>query len=96
MPGAVPGLVGMLLGTDNGCNNSRCFTCSTLDLPKEWKIHNVFHVSLLRRYVFDPTHVLPDLPQAVLEGEILAEFERILQVDLQHLRNRSFKRFLIQ
>jgi hypothetical protein len=40
--------------------------------------------------------VLPDLPQVVLEGEMLAEPERILQVDLQHLRNRSFRRFLIK
>jgi hypothetical protein len=67
-----------------------------LDLPKDWKIHNIFHVSLLRRYVSDPAHVLPDLPQVAPEGEMLAEPERILQVDLQHLRNRSFRRFLIK
>ncbi len=27
--------------------------------PKLEKIHNVFHVSLLRRYRYDPSHVLP-------------------------------------
>ena len=67
-----------------------------LDLPKDWKIHNIFHISLLRRYVSDPVHMLSDLPRVVPEGEMLAEPERILQVDLQHLMNRSFKRFLIK
>ena len=44
-----------------------------LDIPKEWKIHNVFHVSLLRRYVSNPNHVLSYLPQVVPEGEMLAK-----------------------
>lgn len=30
-----------------------------LDLTKDYKIHEVFHASLLRRYVFNPNHVLP-------------------------------------
>ena len=63
------------------------------DLPKDWKVHNVFHVSLLKRYVSDPNHVLPNFPRVVLEGEMLAKPERILQVDLLHLRNRSFRIF---
>ena len=67
-----------------------------LDLPKDWKIHDVSHVSLLRKYVSDSNHVLLDLPQVVHKGEILAELERVLQIDLQHLRNRSFRRFLIK
>ena len=40
--------------------------------------------------------MLPDLPQVIPEGERLAEPERILQVDLQHLMNKSFRRFLIK
>jgi hypothetical protein len=58
-----------------------------LRLPIDWKIHNVFHVSLLRKYVLDPTHVLSDLPNAEIEGELLAEPKRTLKVDTQHLRN---------
>jgi hypothetical protein len=34
-----------------------------LDLPKSWRIQNVFHVSLLKKYVLDPFHILPGLPQ---------------------------------
>jgi hypothetical protein len=67
-----------------------------LRLPINWKIHNVFHISLLRKYVSNPTHVLSDLPNAAIEGELLAEPERILKVDTQYLRNRSFQRFLIK
>ena len=67
-----------------------------LDLPKDCKIHNVFHASLLRRYMSDSNHVLPYLPQVAPEGEMLVERERILKVDLQHLMNRSFMRFFIE
>ena len=56
----------------------------------------MFHVSLLRKYVSDPNYVLSDLPQVVHNGEMLTEPERILQVDLQYLKNRSFRRFLIK
>ena len=32
-----------------------------LDLPPELsKVHNVFHVSMLRKYILDPSHVLKD------------------------------------
>ena len=34
-----------------------------LDLPSELsKVHNVFHVSMLRKYILDPSHVLRDQP----------------------------------
>ena len=34
-----------------------------LDLPPELsKVHNVFHVSMLRKYIPDPSHVLKDQP----------------------------------
>jgi hypothetical protein len=41
--------------------------------------------------VFDPNHVLLDLPQVGHEGEMLAEPKRILEVNLQHLTNSSFQ-----
>ena len=34
-----------------------------LDLPPELsKVHNVFHVSMLLKYIPDPSHVLRDQP----------------------------------
>ena len=34
-----------------------------LDLPRDLeRIHNVFHVFMLREYIFDPSHVLEALP----------------------------------
>jgi hypothetical protein len=33
-----------------------------LQLPIDWKIYNVFHISLLKKYVSDPTHTLSELP----------------------------------
>ena len=34
-----------------------------LELPSELsKVHNVFHVSMLRHYVSDPSHVIPPQP----------------------------------
>ncbi|XP_070667430.1 uncharacterized protein [Malus domestica] len=34
-----------------------------LDLPPELsRVHNVFHMSMLRRYISDPSHVIPPQP----------------------------------
>ncbi len=67
-----------------------------LKLLNDWKIHNVFHVSLLRKYVSDASYVLSELPKAAREGELIAKPERISKVDIQHLRNRSFQRLLVK
>ena len=40
-----------------------------LDLPQELsKVHNVFHVSMLRKYIPDPSHVLRDQPVHLKEN----------------------------
>ena len=41
-----------------------------LALPANTRTHNVFHVSLLKKYVHDPNHVINwDMIQVELEGE---------------------------
>ena len=45
-----------------------------LALPTNLRIHNVFHVSLLKNYVHDPTHMIDwNLVQVEPEGEFQVE-----------------------
>ncbi|XP_075077436.1 uncharacterized protein LOC142164145 [Nicotiana tabacum] len=59
-------------------------------LPELEKIHNVFHVSMLRRYRSDPSHVLP-----IESIEVNPDFTygeepiQILARELNELRNKS-------
>ena len=40
-----------------------------LDLPPELsKVHNVFHVSMLHKYIPDPSHVLRDQPVELMDN----------------------------
>jgi hypothetical protein len=62
-----------------------------LELPQELeKIHNVFHVSMLRRYRSDPSHVLSS---EVIELQPDLTFEEepveILAFDVKELRRKS-------
>ncbi|KAL3675441.1 hypothetical protein R1sor_025389 [Riccia sorocarpa] len=70
-----------------------------LELPSSMKIHPVFHVSLLRRYVPRPVElVAPNaarLPPALIDGEEEFEVERILQKRICGLR-RQLIEYLVQ
>eukprot|EP00253_Pinus_taeda_P019019 PITA_19019 len=45
-----------------------------LALPSHIRVHNVFHVSVLKKYVYDPRHVIRwQEIQVELEGEVLVE-----------------------
>jgi len=67
-----------------------------LELPQGNRIHNVFHVSCLKRAIgqhFKPIEVLPPMDE---EGYLILIPEEILEVREKRLRKRSIKEYLIR
>ena len=64
-----------------------------INLPESWKIHNVFHASLLRQYketeVYGANYPRP--PPEIEEGEEIYEVESILK---HHQRGRGYQYFI--
>ena len=61
-----------------------------LALPTSARAHNVFHVSLLKKYVHDPNNVINwDVIQVEPEGEFQIEAMRILDRKVTMLQNRA-------
>eukprot|EP00253_Pinus_taeda_P004509 PITA_04509 len=60
-----------------------------LALPSHIRVHNVFHVSMLKKYVYDPKHVKP-------EGEILVEPLNILDRREVMLRKQVITQIKVQ
>ena len=62
-----------------------------LALPPELaRIHNVFHVSMLRRYISDPSHVLKDSEVEISENlSYVEEPVKIVDHEVKQLRNRE-------
>ena len=62
-----------------------------LDMPRDLeKIHDVFHVSMLRKYIFDSSHVL-EAPLVELKENLSFEVQPMVIIDqkLKELRNCS-------
>ena len=58
--------------------------------PSMERVHNVFHVSLLRKYLHDPSHVIPVEEIEVDENATYkTQPVRILDSKVQELRNKS-------
>ena len=62
-----------------------------LDLPKELsRVHNVVHISMLRKYISDPSHVL-EIPEIELRDDLSSE-EKLVQIlgrEEKELRNKT-------
>ena len=60
-----------------------------LELPPELsRIHNVFHVSILRKYILDPSHIL-EAPPIELEEDLSFEVQPVSIVDHEMKQLRS-------
>ena len=62
-----------------------------LDLPEEFsRVHNVYHISMLRMYISDPLHVL-EAPEIELRDDLSYE-EQLVQIlgrEEKELRNKT-------
>ena len=68
-----------------------------LALPASTRDHNFFHVSLLKRYVHDPNHVINwDVIQVETEGEFQTEPLHILDRKVTVLQNRAVGQVKVQ
>ena len=64
-----------------------------LELPlKLFKVHNVFHVSMLRHYVSDPSHVIPPQPLEI-NPDLTYDEEPVTLLDWKdkELRNKTVR-----
>nr|CAD1827480.1 unnamed protein product [Ananas comosus var. bracteatus] len=65
--------------------------------PKLARIHNVFHVSNLRKYVHDPDHILLFEPLELQEDMTYEEFPvSIIAREVRKLRNREIPYVKVQ
>jgi hypothetical protein len=61
-----------------------------ITFPTSMRVHNVFHVSLLKKYVPDPNHIIDwTVNQVEHEGDFWMELVRILDWKVKMLRNKS-------
>jgi hypothetical protein len=61
------------------------------------RIHNVFYVSLLKKCVLDPNHLIDwNVIQVEHEGDFQVEPLRILDQKVKFLRNKSFDLVKVQ
>jgi hypothetical protein len=68
-----------------------------LALPPTMKEHNVFHVSLLKKYVHDSNHIIDwSMIQVEPKGEFLPEPQCIIDMNETPLKNITIAQFKVQ
>ena len=67
-----------------------------LELPKGSKIHNIFHVSCLKKAIGRNVVANMDLPPIDDEGHLILQPEAILDIKERQLRNIVIKEYLIR
>ena len=67
-----------------------------LELPEESKIHNIFHVSNLKKIVGQHIILSTELPPLNDEGLLVLIPEKILQVWERKLKNRVIQDYLVK
>ena len=67
-----------------------------LEFPENSKVHNVFHVSCLKKKLGPTNHIQIELPLVDIEGRLVLEIECILEVKTIMLCSRSVKEYLVK
>eukprot|EP00253_Pinus_taeda_P032475 PITA_32475 len=67
-----------------------------LELPQGSKIHNVFHVSCLKKALGQQVTVTDELPPMDDEGHLVLQPEAIIDTRERQLRSRMVREFLVR
>ena len=67
-----------------------------MELPASSRVHEIFHVSCLKKVIGDKLPVQTILPELEEEGKIILELEAVTETRTRQLRNRSILEYLIK
>ena len=67
-----------------------------LDIPNKGKIHDVFHVSCLKKKLGSTNHIQTELPMLDDEVKLVQELECILEIKTRTIHSRSVNVYLIK